>query len=131
MATKKPASTYNQTWYGDNRDKVSANRRKRRAEDPKAARDAAERAREWRANRAAGARVEREIYKELDGKRVRVYSTGQVADRLGITASALKKWDANDLLPQVLFEGSHRYYTLAQVREIEKTAKKLRKQGIN
>lgn len=116
-ANKRP---YSQRWT----DAHGADRNKRRREvyqRDSAVREAnAQRAKEWRQQRANGAKVEREIYRFIDGKNVRVYSLGQIADQTQYAANTLRLLVQNGDLPEPQHTtGTHRYYTREEVKAIK------------
>ena len=124
-SVSKSQQRYNR-WYDRNGATRNERRREAYVRDPAARKANIERARKWRKDRAKGVAISREIYKFLDGIRVRVYSTGQVADKVGVSPQTLRVWDQKDLLPKPLFPGTHRYYTRAQVKEITTITRRLR-----
>lgn len=113
-------------WYSENRERHNQSRREAYARDPKARDRNRERSREWRRNRAEGAPVERKVYRMINGKKTRVYSVGQIADRTGYAPSTLRLLISNGELPEPTLPGAHRYYTAAEVKKIESLLRKRR-----
>lgn len=103
-------------WYGDNRDSYNAVRRQRYAADP----EAREKARQRAAGRRQGIQPvpTRVLYREVNGRYVRVYSTGQVAAKMGRTAQMLRNWEIGGMIPESIFPDTHRLYTKGQVTKL-------------
>lgn len=99
-------------WYSKNREEYNALRRERYAKDAAARKKAKERAARYRAEKPA---IEHELYRDLNGERKRVYSTGQVAVRMGRSPQMLRNWEKAELIPPSLFSDTHRLYTEAQL----------------
>ncbi len=113
--TSENAKAQNRKWYGENREDYNALRRQR-YKNNKEARDKAR-------NRAARYRsedhtIERTLTRELNGKTVEVFSTGQVAEAMGRTPQMLRNWENANLIPPSSFPDKHRLYTKAQMRMI-------------
>lgn len=116
--SKTPKQRYG-SWYANRGADRNERRREAYASDPELREANRLRAKEWRANRAKGAAVEREVFREVNGKRVRVYSLGQIADEVGYAASTLRLLVSSGELPEPKLGGTHRYYTAAEVRTIK------------
>lgn len=99
-------------WYGENRDDYNALRRDKYAASKNSREKARLRAAAYRADSPT---IERKLYRELDGKRVRVFSTGEVAARIKRTPQMLRNWHAKGLIPASSFSDKHRLYTKRQV----------------
>ena len=102
-------------WYGDNRDDYNALRRERYAADKEAREKARLRAAKYREESPT---IERTLFRELNGKRVRVFSTGEVAAKMKRTTQMLRNWQKDVFIPESSFEGTHRVYTKKQVNLI-------------
>ena len=117
--TSERVNAKNRKWYGDNRDDYNALRRERYAANKDARVKARERAGNYRAQRQVGGReIERVLTRELNGKVVRVYSTGEVADAMGRTPQMLRNWEQAGMIPPSSFPDTHRLYTRTQLRMI-------------
>lgn len=115
-----------QRWYGNKGDDRNSRRRETYASDADVRSANQQRSRAWRANRAAGAKVEREVYRYVGDKRVRVWSLGQISDMTGYAVSTLRLLVSQDELPEPSLPGKHRYYTGAEVKIIKAKLKKRR-----
>lgn len=111
--TSDRAKAQHRKWYGENRDDYNALRRQRYAEDKEARKKARERAARYR---NAKPPIERTLTRELNGKVVEVFSTGQVAEAMGRTPQMLRNWENADMIPPSSFPDKHRLYTKRQVR---------------
>lgn len=117
--TSEHAKAQHRKWYGENREDYNALRRARYANNKEARERARERAAEYRAQRqVCGREIERVLTRELGGKVIRVYSTGEVADAMGRTPQMLRNWENADMIPPSSFPDKHRLYTKAQMRMI-------------
>jgi len=104
-------------WYRENAEEHNKARRERYAENEELRLKAQANARAVRESlKQRGGAVVRELYREVNGKHVRVYSTGEVAHRLGCSAQLVRNWDASGDIPPPSFPGKHRVYTYKQVR---------------
>ena len=113
--TSERAKAQHRKWYGDNRDDYNALRRERYA----ASKNAREKARLRAARyRSEDHEIERSLTRELNGKTVDVFSTGQVAEAMGRTPQMLRNWENADMIPPSSFPDKHRLYTKAQMRMI-------------
>jgi len=114
--TSERAKAQHRKWYGENREDYNALRRKRYAEN----KDSREKARARAAAYRAGDHdiSDRQLTRELNGKVVDVFSTGQVADAMGRTPQMLRNWENADMIPPSSFPDKHRLYTKAQMRMI-------------
>ena len=117
--TSDRAKAQHRKWYSENREDYNALRRQRYA-DSKDSRDKArERAAQYRAElQVCGRQIERVLTRELAGKTVRVYSTGEVANAMGRTPQMLRNWENANLIPPSTFDDKHRLYSKAQLRMI-------------
>lgn len=102
-------------YYKQNRDEYNAKRRERYAQDKEMREKAKERAREYR---AASSPVERKLTRELNGRRVQVFSTGQIAQEMNRTPQMLRNWEKEGMVPESIFPDKHRLYTAKQKRMI-------------
>ena len=113
--TIERAKAQHRKWYGENREDYNALRRQRYKEN-KASRDKArERAARYRSE---AHKIERTLTRELNGKQVEVFSTGQVAEAMGRTPQMLRNWENANMIPPSSFPDKHRLYTKAQMRMI-------------
>lgn len=126
MSTRTESNERYRSWYGSKGPERNERRREQYAADPTIRKDNRARAKEWRENRAAGASVTREIFREVNGKRTRVYSLGQVADEAAYGVSTLRLLITQGVLPEPTLPGVHRYYTAAEVKKIKAILKKRR-----
>jgi hypothetical protein len=113
--TSERAKAQHRKWYSENAEDYNALRRKRYAENKEARDKARERARRYRSE---GHTIERTLTRELNGKTVEVFSTGQVAEAMGRTPQMLRNWENANLIPPSSFPDKHRLYTKAQMRMI-------------
>lgn len=113
-------------WYGENREEYNALRRERYAADQEVREKARQRAAEYRKNKPT---IERVLHRDLNGKRVRVYSTGQVAQAMERTPQMLRNWEKADLIPPSSFPDKHRLYTSKQLAMVVKLAEVIKENG--
>lgn len=111
-ATTPEKRAKSRDWYHANKEEYNEKRRQRYAEDKEIRERARQRAADYRKR---SPKVTRQLTRILNGKTVNVYSTGQVADRIGRTPQMLRNWEANGLIPESIFEGKQRLYTKQQV----------------
>lgn len=115
MATQQQKAEANRAsfrrYYEENRDEYNARRREKYQQDKETRAKARERAREYR---AANAPVERQLIREINGRQVKVFSTGQVAQEMGRTPQMLRNWEKEGLIPESTFPDKHRLYTKRQ-----------------
>lgn len=98
-------------WYHANKDEYNAKRRERYAANKEAREKARERAARYREENPT---IERQLYREYKGKRVPVFSTGQVAQEMGRTPQMLRNWEKEGMIPDSVFPDRHRLYTAKQ-----------------
>ena len=119
MATAEQRAEKNRAsfrrYYDENRDDYNARRRDKYAQDKETREKARERAREYRASKPV---VERQLTRVLNGRNVKVYSTGQIAQEMDRTPQMLRNWDKLGLIPESVFPDKHRLYTAKQKRMI-------------
>jgi hypothetical protein len=113
-------------WYGENRDDYNALRRERYANSPKSQELARGRAARYRAEKKP---IERKLYRDLNGKSVRVYSTGEVAQAMDRTPQMLRNWERADMIPASSFDDKHRLYTLRQLKLVSKLGSVIQENG--
>ena len=113
--TSERAKAQHRKWYGENREDYNALRRQRYAANREARQKARERAARYRSEEHT---IERTLTRELNGKTVEVFSTGQVADAMGRTPQMLRNWENANLIPTSSFPDKHRLYTKQQMRMI-------------
>ena len=116
-------------WYWAHRDEYSKLRKKRYRSDPKRREKARKAAAQYRRERRAGLRVQRTLEREFHGVMVPVFSSGSVADRVGISTSVLRSWQARGWIPAPLFDEVHRLYTVRQVELIRLLADTVKAQS--
>lgn len=105
--------------YDKNREQHNALRRENYAKDKKARDKARGRAAEYReAQRDGTVTIQRTLTRDINGKPVEVFSTGQVAEMLERTPQMLRNWEKGGLIPASNFTDNHRLYTKAQVRKL-------------
>lgn len=112
------ASTF-KDWYSRNAENLSGARHKRYRENPEVREAAKDRAREWRENRSAGAKIERKSFAVINGKQVRVFTVGEIADEVGRSPSNLRLLISKGDLPSPTLPGVHRRYTTGEVSNIK------------
>jgi len=117
-------------WYGENRDDYNALRRARYAAN-KSVRD---KARLRAANRREDERygvvdIERQLIRIFNNKRVKVLSTGQVAQMADRSPQMLRNWERAGLIPVSIFPDIHRLYTPKQARMIATLARVITRNG--
>lgn len=117
-------------WYGDNREEYNALRRQRYADNKQTRDKARHRATDYRGRQRAGeVEIERELTRELNGKTVVVFSTGQVAELMGRTPQMLRNWEREGVIPKSIFSDKHRLYTKKQARMIVTLGRIIKKNG--
>lgn len=99
-------------WYKQNKDEYNAKRRERYQADQEQREKARERAARYRAENPS---IERQLQREYNGNRVPVFSTGQVAQKLGRTPQMIRNWEKEGMIPESVFPDQHRLYTQKQV----------------
>ena len=107
-------------------DERNATRRTQYADDPDLRQKARESAARYRARRAEGQKVEQVRFRELDGEKVQVFTSGYVADRVGVSSQSIVNWSARGWIPPCLFDERHRLYTKKQIIQIRRIAKSTR-----
>ena len=106
-------------WYGENRDDYNAVRRQRYADNKDVRNKARDRAAQRREEeRDCPIEIGRVMTREVNGKEVEVFSTGQVAAIVERTSQMIRNWERAGLIPPSIFPDSHRFYTKAQVRKL-------------
>lgn len=98
-------------WYKQNREEYNAKRRAKYAEDKELREKARQRAARYREESPV---IERKLYRDLNGSRVQVFSTGQVAQAMNRTPQMLRNWEKEGLIPESVFPDKHRLYTAKQ-----------------
>ena len=118
-------------WYGDNRDDYNALRRERYASSPDQREKARLRAAKYRQDQREGLSLvsARNLTRELNGRQVKVFSTGEVAVALCRTPQMLRNWEREGLIPMSIFSDSHRLYTKKQVGLIASLLDTLKRSG--
>ena len=111
-------------WYGDNSEKLSETRQKKYREDPAVREAAKDRSRAWRENRSAGAKIARKSFAMIDGDAVRVFTIGEIADKVGRSPSNLRLLISKGELPGPMLPGVQRRYTATEVANIKSLLKK-------
>lgn len=115
MTQTERAKAQHRRWYDENREEYNAVRRGRYAKDEESREKARQRAANYRSESHT---IERVLNRTLNGKVVRVYSTGEVAEAMGRTPQMLRNWENADMIPASSFPDTHRLYTRAQMRMI-------------
>jgi hypothetical protein len=115
IQTSQRAKAQHRKWYAENSEDYNALRRQRYAANKEARDKARERARRYRGEDHT---IERHLTRDLNGKTVRVYSTGEVAEAMGRTPQMLRNWEAAGLIPESVFPDKHRLYTRKQMSMI-------------
>jgi hypothetical protein len=110
---------YSRSWYTENKEEYNAKRRERYKANKEQREKARERAARYRAENPC---IERQLTRELKGKTVQVFSTGQVAQQLGRTPQMIRNWENEGLIPRSVFPDRHRLYTARQVKLIARLA---------
>jgi hypothetical protein len=113
--TSERAKEQHRKWYHENREDYNALRRQRYRDNKEAREKARARAARYRSEEHT---IERTLTRELNGKTVEVFSTGQVAEAMGRTPQMLRNWENSNLIPPSSFPDKHRLYTKAQMRMI-------------
>lgn len=102
-------------WYRENKEEYNEKRRERYAANKEAREKARQRA---QAYRDANPTIERQLYREYNGKRVPVFSTGQVAQEMERSPQMLRNWEKEGMIPASVFPDRHRLYTAKQKKGI-------------
>ena len=120
-------------WYSENREDYNALRRKRYAANTDEAYEAREKARQrasiYRAVQGVGFNIERNLTRKLNGKYVKVLSTGQVAKLAERSPQMLRNWEKEGLIPASVFSDTHRFYTHAQARMVATLGRVITRNG--
>jgi hypothetical protein len=99
--------------YDKNREAHNALRRENYAHNKEARDKARARAARYRSESHV---IDRTLTREVNGKTVEVFSTGQVAEFIGRTPQMLRNWENANMIPPSSFGDKHRLYTKSQVR---------------
>lgn len=102
---------YSRNWYTENKEEYNAKRRERYKANKEQREKARERAARYRAEQPD---IERELFRTYKGKKMRVFSTGQVAAEMNRTPQMLRNWEKEGLIPEAIFPDHHRLYTVKQ-----------------
>lgn len=115
-------------WYHGHSEEYNDLRRQRYAEDKEVREKARQRAREYRNRRRKGASISSDpVWRYVNGsgacdyghgRRIRVWSTGQIAEIIGATPQMLRNWERKGWIPDSIFPDKHRLYTGEQVNLI-------------
>lgn len=114
-------------WYAAHRDEYNAKRRARYSKGAEVARKARQRAQDYRDSVRDGRGIERALYRVVDGAQVRLFTTGEIAEKLGCSAQMIRNWEAKGWIPPTVFPDSHRLYMAHQVALISKLYAKMSK----
>lgn len=130
---KKRVSDYNKGYYERNKEKLSEARKKKYHEDKEHREKIKENSREYRERnrklegfvgdlrgRKKGPLPPMEH--EINGKKVKVYTTGYMARYLGMATSTLRSWIKKGLIPETGIWISNRRYWTRQMMDAVKTA---------
>lgn len=121
MAARDPEKSRESVrrWYREHRDDYNEERRRRYKADPEVREKARARAQEYREQIRAGKSIERTLYRNINGARTEVYTTGQVAEYIGCSSQMLRNWETKrKWIPPSTFPDKHRLYTMEQVELI-------------
>lgn len=113
-------------WYGENREDYNTLRRQRYADNTESREKARQRAATYRNSNPF---IERTLIRELNGKTVKVLSTGQVAELAKRSPQMLRNWEKEGLIPVSIFPDIHRLYTHAQARMIATLGRVIHRNG--
>ena len=116
-------------WYGENREEYNALRRQRYADNKDARDKARQRASIYRAVQGVGFSITRNLTRKLNGKHVKVLSTGQVAVLAKRSPQMLRNWEKEGLIPASIFPDTHRLYTHAQARMVATLGRVITRNG--
>lgn len=122
-------SSYFAKYYAENKEKILSRRRQRYKEDPEYREKIMARAREAKRKLLAKRKVERAKNKDKNQPTrfriqygdeeipVDMYTTGQVAKKLGRTTQTIRIWEKNGLIPEALYRTTahDRLYTELQL----------------
>lgn len=106
-------------WYSSHSEEYNTKRRDRYSKDQSIREKAQLRAKTYRESKRSGRKIEREVYRTLNGTTEQVYTSGQVAEIIGRTPQMLRNWQSNGWIPQPTIPGKHRLYTENQVQLID------------
>lgn len=109
---------YNASFYQANKDRISKKRKELYAKDPKYRALQKKRSQAYRQNRRSAALMDREIYRNINGENVRVYSTGMVAELMKCSGQHIRNMQQQGIIPPCTIEGTHLLFTKAQVNKI-------------
>ena len=115
VETSAETKAKNRRWYHRNKEEYNARRRERYANDPELRQKARERAKKQK--RTASTRT---LKRELNGKLVDVFTTGQIAHAIGLTPQTVRNWVREGLVPDSVFEDKHLLFTKVQSNMIIK-----------
>lgn len=124
QTTEKP-STF-KTWYDEHGEDLNASRRDKYANDPDTQKKARESAADYRDRRASGEKIETVRTRVVKGKTVEVFTSGYVADRVGVSSQSIVNWSQRGWIPPCLFNEKHRLYTKHQIAQIRRIARSTR-----
>ena len=113
-------------WYGENREDYNALRRARYANNQESRDKARQRAAGYRSSKPT---IERDLTRDLNGKTVKVLSTGQVAELAKRSPQMLRNWEKEGLIPASIFPDTHRLYTHAQARMVATLGRVITRNG--
>ena len=118
-------------WYANHREEFNALRREKYAKSIDSRKKARVRAARYRQGKREGITIDRELYRTVAGKSLRVYTTGQVAEQLECSAQMIRNWEARGWIPNSVFPDSHRLYLKHQVALISKLNTKMANRKAN
>lgn len=115
---------YFQHWYEKNKESISQRRKDSYASDPEYREKLRQKSKDYRERRARGEQVQTKRYATVKGKRVRVYTTGHIADRYGVSSEYVRRLQVVGKVPPPTIPGKHRLYTGHQMMMIGKVLNK-------
>lgn len=111
-------------WYHGHSETYNESRRQKYASNLEAREKARERARVYRERRRTGVgQTESPLWRYVNGegsceygqgKRIPVWTTGQIAEDIGCTPQMLRNWERKGWIPASMFPDKHRLYTQNQ-----------------
>lgn len=119
----------NRKWYYAHRDEYNAERRRKYAKNPDIRAKARSYSRAWQARMREGSGIERKMFRTINGNVVRVYTSGEVAQKIGSSSQMLRNWERRGWIPASTFADSIRLYLPHQVKLLSQLSTRLKKPG--
>ena len=110
-------------WYEKNKEQFNAKRRQRYQEDDEYREKALENTRTYRSEGVRHPELaDTPMYREWNGELIEVFRISTVAEMIGRSVQAIRKWEKNEIIPKPYFGRGHRVYTANQIKLLKKVA---------